>query len=79
MPPNLRGGRGRGNRGRVARLDDIGQSQRNLFDHPERKYKVSSSRGEHIGNIASGVYSAAPAHPPLVLPNPQPAQLVPPF
>ena len=73
MPPRVRGGRGRGNRGRVARLNDIGQPHRSLSDHPEREDEVSSRRGEHVGDVASGAYSAAPAHPPPVPPNPQPA------
>ena len=40
---------------------------------------MSSRRGEHVGDVASGAYSVAPAHPPPVPPNPQPAQPVPPF
>ena len=62
MPPRLRGGRGRGNRGHVARLDDIGQPRRSLSDHLEREDEVYSMRGEHIGDVASGAYQLQLIH-----------------
>ena len=71
MLPRLRGGRGRGNRGRVARLEDIGQPRRSLSDHPERVDDISVSGGEHADSTSAGVSGAYPAAPqPQPIPVP---------
>ena len=80
MPPRLRGGRGRGNRGRVARLEDIGQPRRSLSDHPERVDDMSISGGEHADSTSAGVSRAYPAAPqPQPIPVPPVQAQVPPI
>ena len=76
MPLRLRGGRGRGNRGRVARLDDIGQPHKSLFDHLEREDDRSVSGGEYVDSTSASISRAYPTAPQ---PQPVPIPLVPPL
>ena len=61
MPLRLRGGRGRGNHGRFARLNDIGQPHRSPSNHPEREDDRSVSGGERADSTSAGVSRAYPA------------------